>query len=52
MLSLAGAAALSALDSGSFAAGGVDPALLEACLCRSHTVRTTLGRLSALSVFL
>lgn len=32
-----GEAAIAALASGSFDAGGVDPALFEACLCRSRT---------------
>ena len=33
-----GDAAIAALASGSFDAGGVDPALFEACLCRSHSL--------------
>ena len=33
-----GAGAIKALASGSWEAGGVDPALFEACLCRTHSL--------------
>jgi hypothetical protein len=35
---LRGKAILDAMNAGSWAAGGWDPRLLEACLCRSHTL--------------